>query len=284
VGGAGLLRVDLEGAVDKLVANSLSGGDITRVWAHGAAFVVTTEEGGLFVSPSLDRKGGATFTRVDAWRRLVRPDEAAAGIEVVMAEGELWARTAQGMVLFSRDLGASFEVVDLGGFVAAVGVDAAGALVALVRTLRGAELARGRRGALTHVALRGALAKEELAGKVQLAARGLDVALAPEGKPVSLSLDGGVSWARAAGTETTTAMAWAAAEGCLLVGLFDERQERAFLAHVSPRGEPRLVAEMTGAPPDVEGGIHALACDDARGVVWVAGGFGVAAFTPRGRD
>jgi hypothetical protein len=279
VAGLGLCRVDLEGGVDKLAATGLDRGDVTRVWALGTKVVVTTDEGGLFVSAD----HGATFAPAAAWRSLVRPDEAAAGIEVVVGGGELWARTAQGTLLFSADLGASFEIVDLGGFVAAVAVDVEGHLVALVRTMRGCELARGLRGALVHTALTGALLPAELAGKVLLAARGLDVALAPEGAPVSLSLDGGVSWARAQGTTSTTALAWSKSDGCLLVGLFDERNERAYLAHLSPRGDPHLVAEMAAAPPEVEGGIQALALDEARGIVWVAGGFGVAALATKGQ-
>jgi len=279
VGGLGLFRVDLEGGVDKLSAKGLDRGDVSRVSALGSAVVVTNEEGEPWVSE--DR--GASFRPVVAWRALVRPDEAAAGIEVVIAHanGEVWGRTAQGTLLFSADLGASFEVVDLGGFVAAVAVDAAGQLAALVRTLRGSELARGPRKALVHTSLTGALLPDELAGKVQIALRGADVALAPEGRTLSLSLDGGVTWSRVQGTSSATALAWSKEEGCLLVGLFDERNERAYLAHVSPRGEPRLVAEMTAAPPDVEGGIQALAFDEARGVVWIAGGFGVTALAPK---
>jgi hypothetical protein len=285
-GGAGVFRVDLEGGVERLVAAGLVGGDVTRVWALGGALVVTTEEGGLFVSTD----DGATFARSTAWRSLLRLDEAAAGLEVVALTSqaqpgvEIWGRSAQGTLLVSGDQGASFEVVDESGFVAALAVSdglVAGELVALVRTLRGGELARGRRGALVHTSLAGALDQEELAGKVEVAARGLDLALHPEGKPLSLSLDGGVSWARPPLTEATTVMAWSKGETALLAGLYDEKQERAFLVQVSPRGEVTIVAEAGVSPPDVDGGIQALVADDARGVVWVGGGFGVAAFAPK---
>jgi hypothetical protein len=291
-GGAGLFRVDLEGGVERLAADGLTGGDVTRVWAIGAAVLATTEEGDLFVSSDQ----GATFTRSSGWRGLVRPDEAAAGLEVVVGGGhgagargpeepagraELWGRTAQGALLFSGDLGASFEVVDVGGFVAAIALGADGELVALVRALRGGELARGSRGALVQSSLAGALDPDELAGKVELAARGPDLALHPEGKALSLSLDGGVSWARPTLTGPVHPMAWWKGEAVLLAGLYDEKQERAFLVQVSPRGEVGIVAEAGVSPPDVDGGIQALLCDDARGVVWVGGGFGVAAFAPR---
>jgi hypothetical protein len=281
VGGSGLFRVDLEGGVEKLAASGLAGGDVTGVWAVDGAVWVTTEEGELYAS----KDQGKTFQKVIAWRALVRPDEAAAGIQVAAGGGGLWGRTAQGTLLFSGDLGATFEVVDAGGFVAALDSDALGMpgdVVAVVRTLRGGEMVRWRaHDSAVHAALTGALETAELAGPLRVATRGVDLALSPESTPVSVSLDGGATWARAPKTATATAIAWSKGEG-LLVGLYDERQERAYLAHVSPGGQTNLLAEMTAAPPDVEGGIQALAYDEARGVVWVAGGFGVTALAARG--
>jgi hypothetical protein len=97
-----------------------------------------------------------------------------------------------------------------------------------------------------------------------------------------MSLDG-ISWGRVPGTETATAIGWQKDEIVLAVGLHDPIEERAWLARVSARGEVRVVAEVFGARPDAEGGILSLACDDARGVVWIAGGFGVAAFQPKAK-
>jgi hypothetical protein len=276
-GGASTCLIDLEGGCEKVAAVGLDGGDVTRLWARGSEVVATTEEGGLFVS----RDAGASFVAVSSWRALVRPEEAAAGIEVALGEGELWGRTAQGGLLWSGDLGATWKNVDAGGFVAAVGVDEAGALVAIVQALRGAEVARGRRGALGHTALPEGMVPATLAGRLQVAARGSEVALLIEGRAVQLSFDAGATWARAAGTETATALGWPKEEGSLLVGLYDDRQERTWLARISSRGETRVVAEVTGANPEIDGGILALACDDARGVVWVAGGFGLMALQPR---
>jgi hypothetical protein len=278
-GGSGLCRLDLEGGVEKVRATGLDGGDVTSVWASGSVVVVTTEDGGLFVS----HDQAESFARAAAWRDLVRPDEAAAGIDVVLGAGELWVRTALGTLLWSGDLGASFDTVDLGGFVGAVGIDDSGDLAAVVRTLRGGELARGRRASLVHIQPPGSLSATELAGRVQLAAEGPNVALAPEGRAASVSLDGGASWTSVPGTVTATALAWSKGEGCLVVGLHDERHERTFLARVSSRGESRLVAEIMGAP-DAEGGILTVVCDAARGVVWVGGAFGVAAFQPSAKS
>jgi len=277
VGGASLCLLDLEGGCEKLAATGLDGGDVTRVWARGSALVVTNEDGEPFAS----RDSGASFAPMSSWRALVRPDEAAAGIEVALGEGELWARTAQGGLLWSGDLGATWKTVDAGGFVAQIAVDEAGALVALVQALRGAEIARGKRGSIAHTTLPEGLVPAALTGRVQIAARGSEVALVVEGRAVQLSLDAGATWTRAPGTETATALGWPKEEGSLLVGLYDDREERTWLARVSSRGEARVVAEVTGANPEIEGGILAMACDDARGVVWVVGGFGVVALQPR---
>jgi hypothetical protein len=277
-GGPGLWRIDLEGGRERLLVASLRDLEVLRVLADGSRVVVTTEGGGLFVS----RDGGATFACSDGWRTLVGPSEAAVGIEVAVGGEELWGATAQGSLLWSGDLGARWEKVDGGGFVAAVCTDDARELVALVRTLGGAEIARGRRGQLAHTSLPPDLLPPELPGRALLAARGTEVAIAVEGNPVCLSLDG-VSWMRIPGTEAATAIDWQVDEVVLVVGLHDPVQERAWLARVSARGDVHVVAEVFGARPDAEGGILSVACDDARGVVWIAGGFGVVAFQPKAR-
>src|SRR5580658_10027094 len=66
-GGSGLCRLDLEGGVEKVRATGLDGGDVTSVWAAGSVVVVTTEDGGLFVS----HDQGESFARAAAWRDLV---------------------------------------------------------------------------------------------------------------------------------------------------------------------------------------------------------------------
>jgi hypothetical protein len=275
-GGSSLSLVDLEGGSEKAVAVGLDGGDVTRLWARGSAVVATTEDGELFAS----RDAAASFVAVTSWRALVRPEEGAVGVEVALGEGELWGRTAQGALLWSGDLGGTWKAVDAGGFVAAVGVDEAGELVAIVQAMRGAEVVRGKRGALRHGSLPEGIVPATLSGRIQVAARGGSVAVAIEGEAVRLSFDGGATWARAPGTATATAIGWPKEEGTLLVGLHDEREERTWLARVSSLGEARVVAEVTGANPEIEGGILGLAWDEARGVVWVAGGFGVMALQP----
>jgi len=277
-GGAGLWRIDLEGGREKVSLASGHDREVLRVLTFGSRVVLTTEGAGLFVS----HDGGASFVAADGWRALARPEEAAVGLEVALAGDDLWGRTAQGSLLWSGDLGARWEEVDGGGFVAAVCVDDARELVALVRTLGGAEIARGRRGQLAHAAIPPDLVPPELPGRVLLAARGREIAVAIEGSPLCMSLDG-ISWGRVPGTETATAIGWQKDEIVLAVGLHDPIEKRAWLARVSARGEVRVVAEVFGARPDAEGGILSLACDDARGVVWIAGGFGVAAFQPKAK-
>jgi hypothetical protein len=251
---------------------------VLRVLADGLRVVVATEGAGLFVS----RDGGASFVAADGWRGLVRPNDAAAGIEVALGGDELWGATPQGSLLWSGDLGVHWEKVDGGGFVAAICVDDSRELVALVRTLGGAGIARGPRGQLAHASLPPDLVPPSLPGRALIAARGPEVAVAVEGSPVCVSWDG-ISWARVPGTDAATALDWQKDEVVLVVGLHDPAQERAWLARVSPRGDAQVVAEVFGARPDGEGGILSLACDAARGVVWIAGGFGVGAFQPKAK-
>ena len=277
-GGAGLWRVDLEGSKERIAAEGVQDCDLLHVLSDGPRVAVTTEGARVFVS----RDGGGTFTSSDGWRALSRPDEAAVGIDVVLGGDELWGRTAQGALLWSGDFGIHWEKVDGGGFVAAVCMDDARKLVALVRTLSGAEVVRGRRGHFVHTSLPAGLVQPERLDRALLAARGAEVALAIDRSPVCISPDG-LSWAHVPGTESATALGWQHDEGMLMVGLHDPVQERAWLARVSSRGDAHIVAEVFGARPDAEGGILSLACDDARGVVWIAGGFGLAAFQPKAK-
>ena len=97
----------------------------------GDEILVTTERGGLFVS----RDEGASFSSFRAGAALVRPEEAAAGLDVVGSASGLWARTAQGSLLSSTSRGARWEKADVDGFAQALGLDDAGEPVVLVRAL-----------------------------------------------------------------------------------------------------------------------------------------------------
>jgi hypothetical protein len=287
--GNGLVRVDLEGATSRMAGRGLRGGEATRVLRSSDALYVTTETGGLFLS----RDAGATFAELAGWRELVRPDEAAAGLDVVAgSDGTLWGRTAQGGLLWSADGGEHWVKEDVDGFVRALGTDERGQPVVLVRALGASEVLRRapRPGATWS---RRALPNDiPLDGHASIIAHGDAVALAIEAAGVFRSCDG-AAWSPIAATEATTAMAMLDGAGALVLALpsteGDGQSAVLRLARVGTDGALRVVAvwgergAMTAREVG-EGGVLAIAVDHAHQVVWVAGGFGVAAFQPSMRS
>jgi hypothetical protein len=276
-GGRELSRVDLEGAVEPLVARGLRGGEATRVLVLGESLFVTTERGGLFRSTD----GGKTFSELSAWREHVRPEDAAVGLDVVGSEQGIWGRTAQGYLLLSIDFGESWEKSDVDGFVHGLGMDDAGAPVVLVRGVAESEVLRRTASGWTRTPLPRELLEGQVNGAASLSARGRSVAVAIEGEGVVRSIDGGV-WSRLPGAQEVTALAMLDASGSVVVAVQgrgrEEEGSAARLLCFGADGEPRTVAAWD-EPNDVA--VAAILVDDAHEVVWVGGGFGVAAFQPR---
>jgi hypothetical protein len=78
-----------------------------------------------------------------------------------------------------------------------------------------------------------------------------------------------------------TAMAFVDDNGTLLVAAYSEVEDMTGLIRIDASGGLSVVARV-GALRDQgesDGRVLSLVCDDARGVVWLAGGFGVAAFS-----
>jgi hypothetical protein len=71
--------------------------------------------------------------------------------------------------------------------------------------------------------------------------------------------------------------------GRLLAATYSEADDTTALVHVDVAGVASVVARVgaTRADPDSDGQVLSMAHDEARGVVWLAGGFGVAAFAVR---
>jgi hypothetical protein len=88
-------------------------------------------------------------------------------------------------------------------------------------------------------------------------------------------------WQRHLVQGVTTASAFTDDAGTLLVAVYAPAEDATALVCVDIAGHASVVA-LVGAladDPDSDGRILALACDDAHGVVWVGGAFGVAAFS-----
>ena len=77
-----------------------------------------------------------------------------------------------------------------------------------------------------------------------------------------------------------TALALLGRAGALLAATYVEGDDTTALVHLDAAGTATVVARLgaTRGDADSDGRVHALAFDDAHGVVWVAGGFGLVAF------
>jgi len=277
--GRELMRIDLEGTVEHLPARGLGGADATGVELLGDSVFVTTDNGGLFVS----HDGGTSFAQTSAWRVHVRPEEAAAGFDVVVAGRILWGRTGQGTLLCSNDQGETWSVDDVEGFVRAVAVDSTGRCVVLVQVLRASEILRRGPDGWERTPLPADLWPGDLTGRATLAAGEGTLAVALEGVGVFRALEGG-AWSRIPGTEAVTSMALLDdSSGTLVVAVTGGSLDRqASLLRVGRDDEPKVVA-VWSERPDGDSGAVAIAVDEAHQVVWIAGGFGVAAYQPRMR-
>jgi hypothetical protein len=264
-----LLRVDLEGASEPLAADGLEAALVRAVAVDGSSVAVVAEGGRLLVS----HDGGATFETVArGW----------AAIDVAVAPALLVVRTSTGVVQVARgEPPYVFATGAVSGAAAAMALDASGELVALVADEGGkpAVLERAKAGG---VAVREPVDAAEVRLPALLAARRGHIAFAAKG--------GGVERRNAAGVWTThtwegqvTALVFVDDEGTLLAATYSDADDTTALVRLDALGRAAVVARMGPArvEGDSDGRALAMACDDAHGVVWVAGGFGVCAVATR---
>jgi hypothetical protein len=274
-----LVRVDLEGACEPLAAVGLET-PVARIAALGDAIAVVTTTGELLVSPD----GGATFR--SSWRDRASLSTGGAS-DVAFADGALWTRTRGGALLRSVDLGVVWEAMPIEGRVVAIAADERGGLAVLVADADG-ERVHARRG----IGRDDATSVESLvpidASAALITARAAHVAHSTADGGVTRD---GIVLARIAGCVAITLLDEA---GSLLVAAYRDTDDTTALLRVSPEGDAEIVADVSGtdwhgtesATPtddDADGRVRALVRDDAHGVVWACGGFGVLALEPRHR-
>jgi hypothetical protein len=219
---------------------------------------------------------------------------------MALVAGALWVRTTAGALAVLRGTAVDVQpgaspstsvralTRDVGAGVAALVADDAGRVSGLVR-------ARGTDdGPVEHEAVD---APEGVGLRAVLAVRGAHVAYAGR--------RGGVVRRGADGTFVThlwdgriTALAFVDDAGTLVAATYSESDDTTALVCLDAGGRAVVVARIgpgraepgaDGAASAEDGGegvetdarVLALAHDDARGVVWIAGGFGVAAFAVR---
>jgi hypothetical protein len=265
-----LIAVDLEGGRQVLPAEGLRGGRIAALAADGEVMAAVVEGGRLMLS----HDGGARF-------EAAAMPEGVAAAGVAIAAGILWVRTRTGSLLSARP-GRLPERCSVPGSVVSLTVDGAGGVVALAvdETGRPATLARGGgRGTVDCEAVQAPLGRPTswLSARADHVAYGVSSA---RGGIVVRRGDG--SWERLSWEGRVSALAVVTAQGSVLVATYSDADDTTGLVRLDGSGAA-LVARLGPARDDVEadGRTLALACDDPRGVVWVAGGFGVAAFAIR---
>lgn len=284
-GAAEIVRIDLEGTSQSLATAGLDAGAVKALAVEGDVVAALVERGRLMVS----QDGGATFAPAA---------EGVAATDMALVAGALWVRTTAGALAVVRGSVVDVEpspatwisamTRDVGAGVAALVSDDAGRVSGLVR-------ARGTNdGAVEHEAVDG---PDGVGLRAVLAVRGVHVAYAGR--------RGGVVRRGADGTFVThlwhgriTALAFVDDAGTLVAATYSEADDTTALVCLDAGGRASVVARIgpARAQPGADGSasaedgvegletdarVLALAHDDARGVVWIAGGFGVAAFAVR---
>jgi hypothetical protein len=267
----GLVRADLEGATEALAARGLEG-EVRKLAIDSPIMAVATQGGALYVS----RDAGASFEEPAGWRARVPDGSNAVAAEVLVDRNRVWVRTGTGALMLGRDAGASWEGPVADG-VAALALDGTGGLVAVARRAGRGQLVRvDETGAATHTAI-------PFDPRPLVAARGVHVACVARGGRVAQSVGDG-EWRTVEGLGAVTALVFLDEAGTLVAAVYNEAEDATTLVLIAPGGAVggawRAVADIGCGRGDAEGDarVTALARDDAHGVLWVAGGFGLLAF------
>jgi hypothetical protein len=265
-----LARVDLEGAVDVVDTSSvedLDGVEIDAVASGVDRVALVLSDGRLFVSAG-------------APPRFERRAEGVIAADVLSLGETMWIRTRAGGLAVSTDGARSFARCAAPGRVVAIAPDGTDRIAALVvgEEEGAVALLRGSRD--------GTVIREPIDAPPPgrgdsapaFATRGRLVAYAGPTGVVRRGVDG--TWRSSSWAGRVTAAAFADAEGTLLVATYSEADDATSLVRLDAGGKASVVARVGATPDhsDGDGMVLALACDDSRGVVWLAGGFGVAAF------
>jgi hypothetical protein len=275
-----IVRVDLEGAIDSLNLPGIDAARVAKFSSDGSAIAVVLDGGNLFV---IDRGASAARGAAGAVSGVI------AVADAVVSGAMVWARTNGGALLTSGDAGRTFAQCPVPGTVAAIACDGRAGVVAVIvddarvpiALLRGGPAAglAGGRSAADAIVREPLDAPAPMASPAVFVARGELVAyVARTGRLIRREPHG--AWRTFDWEGKITALSCVDAANALLAATYSEADDATALVRVDASGRPMIVARLGSAPefPDSDGRAVALACDDSRGVVWIAGGFGVAAF------
>lgn len=263
-GTAELSRIDLEGTCQSLPARGIAASAVRGLAVEGGVIATLVEGGGAFVS----RDGGTTFAPVA---------DTVSAVEAIVASGTVWLRTRAGGLLTLGSTDGAVERCAVPGSLAAIARDDVGLAALIVdETARPAWLLRGVAAASLN---REPLAGPEAGAPSLLAIRRDHVAYPARRGGVARVLAGGVA-REVAWEGRVTALAFVDDRGTLVAATYSAGDDTSALVRLDDTGKPSVVARLGPASGDTEtdGRVVAMAIDEAHGVVWVAGGFGVAAF------
>jgi hypothetical protein len=267
-----LFRVDLEGARDALRLEGLQVSEVVALAADARTVAAVLPEAGLVVS----RDGGERFEA---------PVGGVGVADVRLVSGVVWLRTRSGDLLVSKRADRDFVRCPAPGTVAAIASHDASGIVALVVDSVGRPIALGR-GGLDGLLAWESISVPEASKPMVLAARAAHVAYSGRSGVVRRGTHG---WRSFTWDGSVTALAFVDDEGTLLAATYSDADDTTGLVRIDVKGGVAIVARIGATqnlrePSDpADGRALALACDDSRGVVWVAGGFGLAAFAIRPR-
>jgi hypothetical protein len=271
-----LVQVDLEGACTTLNAAGFDGPDVEALANDG------TDNGMV----AMVLRGGGLLTSADGGAQFTKEDTGISAADCIVAQGRVWVRTQGGSLVASGSSG--FERCSLPGSVSAIARDSSSAVALMAPDDAG-------RRAIARFARDASIVLDPIVDEGETsAARGRPEPRRPAGLPgtaghVAYCARAGIvrrggdgRWRPYTGWEGyVTAMAFVDDNGTLLVAAYSEVEDMTGLIRIDASGGLSVVARV-GALRDQgesDGRVLSLVCDDARGVVWLAGGFGVAAFS-----
>jgi len=276
--GSRLVHVDLEGSIGALAASGWGNADpaASVLAAHGDTNRV-----------ALVLRGGRMLVSTDGGQHFEFHAKHVVVADCLFASEYLWIRTQAGGLLASRD--DTYERCALPGAVAAMAKDGARGVVGLtVADGGGVSIVRGESiGSLVREVVDGGPACRLPA---LLAARGGHIAYAASkggiarrgpSQSATPATHSGHLWQCSVWDGIVTALAFIDDAGTLLAATYSDADDTTALVCVDACGRAAVVAHIGAVrgQPDSDGRALGLACDAARRVVWVAGGFGTASFS-----
>lgn len=260
--------------------------DVLALAFSAPACAVVTLRGALLLS----QDGGERFEPKEAWRGLVGKGDGLAHVGLGRGGREVHLLSHGGTRLASADGGATFRRIERSELLSLTTAPDAAIVAVGASASRGLELLVSDADPAHWSAreLPVSVIPVAAAPNPVVAAATRAVALGSE-SGLAVSRDGGESFAPVPGCAGTVAVAFAgdANDAPLVAAVYREAEDRTFLVRVTTEGLAEIVGDVSAPPPsasddDVEalGRATALAWDAARGVLWVAGPFGVVAVKP----